>query len=122
MASEIQVSATLSVTKAPASQLSRSIASLAVDLTGSKYMSGIQSIATSAVALALGPVTAPAWMFVRNTDPTNFVQLLTGTAGTVFAKLKPLEIALLRLDPTVTAPAAQANTAACVVEYLLIEN
>ena len=81
------------------------------------------SVPTTAggTALPLGGVaTAGGFLMIVNSDATNYVQLMTAASGTVFARLKPGECAVLRLDATITAVAAIANTAPCLVQFLLL--
>jgi hypothetical protein len=78
---------------------------------------------TSAVAIPLGSAANPlGWLFIKNNDVSNFIQVLTGTSGTVFGKLFPGEFLLMRLDPTITAPAVQADTANCSISFCIIDN
>ena len=81
-----------------------------------------QNIGTSEEALNLGNIATLGYIYIKNLDETNFVQLRTATSGTYFCKLKPGEIAVFRFGSGVTAPYAIADTAACDVEYFLISN
>ena len=76
---------------------------------------------SAAAAIPLGGIAAPRYLYVQNLDPTNYVTILTGTAGTAFARLLPGasggDQMLVPLDPGVTAPAWQAHTAPCNVAY-----
>lgn len=106
--------------------LSLSSGNIVLSITGKYYYRGTQSIPTTAggTALNLGSVSTPGgWLIIFNRDPTNYVQLMTAVStGAVFARINPTEAALLRLDATVTAPAAIAHTAACIVEYLVLDS
>ena len=86
-----------------------------------KILKGKFSAATTETAVPLAPVTAPGWVFIKNLDATNFVNLKTGTGGVVFAKLLPGEFALLRLGSGAQSPYAQADTAACSMEILICQ-
>jgi hypothetical protein len=103
--------------------LNEIVNNLPVLITGNGLNSLSQFTATtSAVAIPLGSSTSPGgWIFIQNFDPTNYVTVLTGTAGTVFARLLPGEFCLLRLDVTVTAPAVKANVASCIVKLCLFD-
>jgi hypothetical protein len=60
-------------------------------------------------------------MFVRNMDVTNFVKIRAGSGLTDLIKLKPGEFALFRLMTGIT-PYAIADTAACDIEFCIIED
>jgi hypothetical protein len=78
---------------------------------------------TSAIAIPLGSViSAGGWLFVKNNDPTNYVQVKTSTGGTVFARLLSGEFCLLRLDASITAPAVIANTASCSISFCIFDS
>ncbi len=76
---------------------------------------------TSEEAVPLGECTSPGWLILRNRDATNYVEVKTGTSGTIFAKILAGEICLLRLGSGAQAPFIIANTAACQVEGLVIQ-
>lgn len=126
MANEITVTGLLQYTNAAKSipSNSLSISNFLSTIVGSNYQRQTQSIPTTAggTAINLGSVASPGgWIFVKNNDGTNYVQLMSAVSGTVFARLNPGEFALFRLDATVTAPAAISHTGACVIEYLILE-
>lgn len=93
-------------------------------LAGKDYLQYIQTIPTTAggTALNVAGLTAPRWLAVINRDATNYVDIMTATSGTAFARLLPGEGLMLPLNSGITAPAALAHTAAVDVEVLLIEN
>lgn len=95
-------------------------AGLQVTVSGTEYVRMNQLIGTSAEALDIGDITTPGYIMIRNRDTTNFVEIRDGAAGADVVKLKAGETALFRL--TTTTPFAIADTAACRVEYLLIED
>lgn len=120
MANEIFVSAFLAANKG-----STKVAlplSLNVTLTGTKMLHNRQSIGTTEEALEMGEISAGGWCLMVNRDATNYVQVRPGTGGTATIKMKAGEPALFRLDSGATAPYLIANTAACEVEYILLEN
>lgn len=124
MANEIQVTAQLSYTNVAKniSVKSLQVQALGVNITGSNYHAGTSTVGTSAAAIPLGGLANVGWCIFKNNDATNYVQLMTGTAGVVFAQLMPGEIAEFRFDPTITAPAWKAHTASCEVEFLMLES
>lgn len=120
MADEIRATLLLSFTKAPATALAVGESDKSFTVSGSKYMHGVQAIATDATALDVGPITVPGWYYIKNIDPTNYVELLTAAAGAVFGKLKPGEFTIGRFG--VAAPALKAHTGACNIEYAVIDD
>ncbi len=123
MASEIQVTGSLQYTNS-AKNIAQKLLSLTAanfSITGSNYNAGTATVGTTASDVPLGGLGNIGWCIFKNNDATNYVQLKTGTAGTVFAQLLPGEIALFRMDPSVTAPAWIAHTASCEVEFLMLE-
>ena len=81
------------------------------------------TVPTSAGAIPLGSVTAAGgWLYVRNNDPTNYMQVITATSGTPFAMLLPGEFCLLRLDSGLTAPFWKAHTATVQATLAIFDN
>ena len=78
------------------------------------------NVGTSEEAVALGEATAPGWAIFINRDTTNFIELRVATGGAKFAKLKAGECCLLRLGSGAQVPYAIADTAACQMEYCII--
>lgn len=122
MSAELSITGSLSGTKA-FSLKNLQIPTIQPTLTGSKFVQSTQSIPTTAngTAINLGPLSNVGWYLIVNRDATNFVQLYNATSGTKFAKLLPGEFAMGRFDTGITAPAAIADTAACLIEYLIFE-
>lgn len=124
MANELQVTGLVTFTKSPASSASLGSSSAAqFNVTGTRYVRSTQSIPTDAGGTAIdkgGMAGTNGWCYIKNLDTTNYVEILTGVGGTVFLKLKPGEFFIGRLG--CAAPAAQANTGAVVIEYLLVED
>lgn len=123
MANEISITASLSVAKGNLATESLTVSAVHATLTGKQITKGTQTIPTTAggTAVVLGGLGSVGWIHVKNLDTTNYVDLMTAVSGTAFARLKPGEVALLRLPPAITAPAALANTASVDIEFLLIE-
>lgn len=95
---------------------------LQFDVSGSDWVKSTQSIGTTAEVLGKGEITTPGFLIVKNLDGTNYVEFEKATfstgAGTV--KLKAGEVAMFRVSSSTIY--ACANTAACVVSYLMIED
>lgn len=122
MANELALNASLTYTKNSV-VINEAINALLVTVTGNGLNSlNSFSATTAAIAIPLGSSTsAGGWIFVMNLDPTNYVNLLTGTSGTIFGRLLPGEFALFRFDASVTAPAVQAHTSACQIKFCLFD-
>lgn len=125
MANEITIVASLAYADSSIfiAQLLLSIASPGTFTIGTpRAVQNVMSVPTTAggTAIPLGSVATPGWAAFKNNDVTNYIELLTATSGTKFAKLPPKGIALLYIPSSVTAPAALANTGACLMEYLIL--
>lgn len=94
---------------------------LEFDVSGTEYVRLTQSIGTSAEAIDLGQdIGTAGYMFVKNRDATNYVTIRMGSSGADVIKLKAGEVALFRL--AASTPYAIADTAACVIEYIIVED
>ena len=117
MANEIAILVNLSFSKGGAS-VSRS-ESIQVTVTGDAFSHEVQAIGTTEEELAQGAdLGTPGYMFIKNLDATNYVEV-GSTTGVYDIKLKAGEVCLYRHNSATVY--AKANTAACNVEYLLIE-
>lgn len=72
---------------------------------------GFITAGTSEESTAFPELTTEGWLFMKNLDGTNFVQwgFSTGVYG---GRLEPGEIAMFRMEPSLTLY-LKANTAAC---------
>lgn len=86
-------------------------------------VSGIATVGTTAEALSFGDVATLGYAFLQNLDEDNFITFGPDSTGSLvpFGKLKPGEVAMLRLVPGITFK-WQADTAACKVSYLVLED
>ncbi len=120
MANELTVSGSLSFTKG---SITAALAKngLQITITGTKKLENVQNIGTSEEALQLGDLGSAAncWLLLINRDATNYVSVRRATGEGNFAKLLAGEFLLTRMEAA--APFLIANTAACNVEYCLIE-
>ena len=94
-----------------------------VTVSGTTPVHQVISVATTQQALDMGEITGavfPCYLYIKNLDATNFVKLRAAVAGSYIAKLTAGQEALIPLDATVVAPYIVADTAACLVEYLLL--
>ena len=96
----------------------RNVSRATFDQTTAGAQAGLQDIGTSWEAIALGNVTTEGYAYFRNLDDTNFVQI--GPTGTAVIKLLPGQMCLFPVDPSLTV-FAQADTAACNLDVLILE-
>lgn len=120
MSLELTLNATLAYEDSTDGETSLQVTDKQVTLTTVKYTQLRQSIGITEEALVLGEVTSLGWIMVINRDLSNFVNLKVATSGAIFAKLFPGEFCFLRLGSGAQAPFLIADTAPCVVEFLLI--
>ena len=120
MANEVMISANLAYSDASGVKDELGVASFLADVTTKQTRRSQQSIATTETTLNLGGLAAVGWAVLVNLDATNYVELKTGASGTIFAKIPPGGVCLLCLGSGVTAPVAVANTAACLLDILLV--
>ena len=80
----------------------------------------IQNIGTSEESLDTGDLTTYGWLYLKNLDDTNYVQVGFST-GVYGIRLEAGEPALFRTEPAATVY-LKANTAACDVQYRWLED
>ena|SRR3990167_7473136 len=119
MADELAVQGGLLYSDSVGAQDSLSVPEVLADVATKTYIKHKQSIGTTEEAINLGEVTSPGWAVFINRDTTNYIELRVATAGAKFAKLLPGEFCVLRLASGAQAPYAIANSAACMMEYLI---
>ena len=118
MANELTVTGALELNK-DSIEVSLS-ESIKVTVSGSKITEIIQNIGTSAESVDIGDIGTVGYVIAKNLDTTNFVELRDGAAGADVVKMKAGEIAVFR---SVAADLnAIADTAACNVRFLIIED
>ncbi len=119
MADELTIRATLSFTK-NSTNVELSAGPSDFDVTGTNAMKHRQEIGTSEEAVTIGNVAAGGYILVVNRDATNYVTLRPGSGLTDLIRLEAGDFALFRLDDSATLYAL-ANTAACEIEYAIID-
>ena len=120
----IQLTAILNLTETGVST-GLSVSGLYVPMTGSRYTQGVMNVPTTSTGTAIpaGGLANFGYCLFQNLDATNYATLLTATGpGTAILRLMPGDAQLFRLDPSITAPALLAHTAALNVQYLCTEN
>ena len=92
-------------------------------VAGDHRMSGTIDVGTSMEALVLGDITNAGWVLLVNTDQTNFVEFNSDADGTnETGKMKPNEFAFFRMGDAHKILNLKADTAACDVQYLVLED
>ncbi len=126
MSSTVTVTALLSFLDptsgvSPADQLGITQASFGGD--EHQYTKNLVTVPVTAggVAIPLGAVTSPGDSIFINRDPTNFIIIYDQAGGTKIAQLDPGKCCLIPFDPSITAPAAEADTGSCQMSYLIVE-
>ena len=81
-----------------------------------------QSVGTSEEAVVLGECTSPGKFMLKNLDPTNYIEVKTGTGGVVCGKMLAGEsYGPVRLGSGMQSPYVIANTASCQMEVAVIQ-
>lgn len=121
MANEITVTQSLAVENGNHSHSDPPIAKQYDQTTASGTWIGAKSIGTGETTVSLSDLTTPGWCKMTNLDATNYVQwgFSTGVYG---GRLEAGESALFRLDPGLASIFCLANTAACDVEFEVMED
>lgn len=123
MANEITLTAKLLFTKGSVTGVSRITTDKGIDVTGTRYSQIVQAVDTTEEAMAIGDVPAASigYCWMKNLDATNFMEVRPGTGTADLLKLKAGESCVFRITSSMT-PWLIADTAACDVEILLIED
>jgi hypothetical protein len=119
MANEATVTTSLQFAKGSVN-LTLSDAASTFDVTGTRYVRGVQDVGTVEEALDMGDLTDPGWCYMRNLDTSNFVLVYAANGETNFMKLKAGEHACFRL--VATAPSVKADTANVDLEYMIVQD
>jgi hypothetical protein len=119
MANELTLSASLLFVNGT-KRVSFSKSGLQFTVSGNDYIAGTQTVGTSEEALAKGDITTPGFCFIFNRDATNFVKVRGASGAVDCIKIKPGEFAMFRHAGT--APYVIADTGACEIEYVIIED
>ena len=115
MANELKIGIVVSYSKSGA-KYQRS-EHLEVDVAGDSIGGQIQSIPASNTALVVpAAIGTVGWVWIKNLDATNYVTV--GLTASYAIKLLAGESTMFRSAGTIFA---LANTAACLVEYMMFE-
>lgn len=80
-----------------------------------------QSILTTETVINLGGVAVLGYWMMVNRDTTNYVDVKIAAASTIIARLDPNGgFCIWKIGSGITAPVAIANTAACIIDKLIL--
>jgi hypothetical protein len=120
MASELVTSASVRFSKGGVDQSINP--SKTSNVTGTQSRKSTQSIGNGAKeVLDLGEITDPGMLVIVNRDATNFVNVFPDGTGIATTKIPAGEWIKLFMAAGAEAPQLQANTAPCLVEYMVVQ-
>ena len=118
MANEITVQVTLSATKSGATVTGT--CQLSENMAGGQFISNVQIVGTSNEALTLGDVSTIGYVFCKNLDEVNYIEVSLDTAqAQLVAKLLPGECCLFK--PGTITLYAKANTDPVNLQVVALE-
>ena len=124
MANTINLSVSLIASAASGTYQQSRQPSVQINQTNVGASAGIMACTTSYAALPLGSVSSAnqGWLYLRNLDNTNNAMVGLNVSATYypFAQIQPGEVAVFRVQPSVTL--GLAGTVALNVEYWLLAN
>ena len=115
-----EISASMSFSAAKAGGVISGVYSNTYDMSGTHMLSNVQSVGTSSETLFLGDIASLGSVMVKNLDPTNYVQIDSGTAFDKFPQ-KILPGQMIFLNPQTITIYAKANTAPCDIQVTAAE-
>ena len=119
MANELRIEAQLEYSKSGVKEIKHD--STYIDVSGESYNKSIQVIGTSNAQIGgASDIGTYGYMFLKNLDSTNYIEIADEDDTNYFCKLKAGEFAMFR-----AADAdywARANTASCNLEVTVIED
>lgn len=91
------------------------------DMAGAQMVQNTQIVTTSIAALSMGAITGvPAWVYLKNLDATNYIELSTDNAmANKFMKILPGGSVLF--PPSSATIYVRAHTASCNVVLAAME-
>jgi hypothetical protein len=118
MANEISISLSVACTKNGATVTGTG--SNTITMAGDQFLSNVQIVGTSSEAIVVGDVSTVGFVFCKNLDATNYVEVsLDNSQVNLVAKLLAGESCLFK--PGTTTLFAKANTSACNLQVVLLE-
>lgn len=120
MANEISVSFRFGVTNGNYDPGTINVSNQQITQTAAGAAEGIQNIGTSEEELSNGGLSTEGWIFMRNLNATNYIQVGFST-GVYGIRLEAGECAMFRTEPNCTIY-MKANTGACNLQYRWLED
>ena len=121
MADELTLRASLSFEKG-SKDVSLTFSPTTFDVAGGNVLHNVQNVGFAAEeALLIGDITVGGYFIGINRDATNFIEIRPGTGAADLIQLKPGDFCMFRLATTATAPFVLADTAACELEYVIVD-
>lgn len=118
MANEITIAVTLKASKNGAGISVTTTKTL--DMAGTHMINNVQSVGTSWEQMVIGDVSGAGFVYVKNLDATNYVEVALANDGTkIFQKILPGEATLIKAETDTMY--LQANGADCDVEIAAVE-
>lgn len=120
MADEIKLSASMVYQDVEGVQAAMQLTDVSVSPTDKGVFHFSQQYGTTETALVSGGIANIGLFMLQNLDPTNYVEVLASSGGTVIGKMLPGECyGPIRRGSGLTNPYLKANTATCKIEALL---
>ncbi len=119
MANELRIEAQLQYSKSGVKEIKHD--STYIDVSGESYDKSIQVIGTSNEQIGVASdIGTYGYMFLKNLDSTNYIEIADEDDTNYFCKLKAGEFAMFRAADSDYW--ARANTASCNLEVTVIED
>ena len=116
MANELTLRASLSFA-GDQNTITKAFGPTTLDVAGDNPNSSVQDVGITEEALAMGDAGVGGYLWAKNLDDTNFVEIRGGTGEADLVKLLPGDVCMFRLT---VAPWVIADTGACRLEYCVI--
>ena len=103
----------------------RGLDEVIISLATAKLVHTKQSVGTSEEAVTLGDISSRGFMILVNRDTSNYIEVKTGTGGTIYAKLFPsgstagINFCVVHCGSGAQSPYVIANNASCEMEVFL---
>jgi hypothetical protein len=120
VADELSISLSFELSKG-STEIAERIRDLLIDVAGTHVTHLRQEIDTSETEIVLGDAGVGGWFFAINRDDTNFIEIRHAKSAPDLIRMLAGEFCLFRISPDANEPQAIADTAACELEYWLIE-
>ena len=120
MASEISVALAM-VARKGGTVAGLDLGKISITWTGNNALHNRQTVGTAEEALVLGDCGAGGLLIAVNRDGTNYIRIRGASGQTPLVRCRPGEPAFFRVDAG-AVPTVQADTAACELEYVLLED